>query len=52
MTSAGHDLLDVLREQNFWHKVKKEARELGIALTFEAVKIVASAITHRLMGSK
>jgi hypothetical protein len=35
---AGHDLLDTLRSEAVWERIKITAKEKGLELTFDAVK--------------
>ena len=38
LTWAGHDLLDTIRSQGVWNRIKAVAKTKGIELTFDAVK--------------
>lgn len=38
LTWAGHDLLETIRSDVVWNKIKSTARTKGIELTFDAVK--------------
>lgn len=40
LTWQGHELLDAMRSKTVWHKVKETARQKGIELSFEAVKML------------
>lgn len=40
LTWQGHDLLDTLRSEAVWERIKTTAREKGIELTFDAVKAI------------
>lgn len=44
LTWAGHELLDSIRRDTVWNRVKTVARDKGIDLTFEAVKAIAKAV--------
>src|SRR4051794_20875922 len=47
MTWEGHELLDKIRSETMWNQVKKLAREKGVSLSFEAVKILGTtALKH------
>lgn len=45
MTWEGHELLDKVRSEKLWNRIKTLAREQAIPLSFEAVKILG---THAL----
>lgn len=38
LTWSGHDLLDTIRSQAIWERIKSTAKDKGIELTFESVK--------------
>ena len=38
LTSDGYDLLEALRNQGFWNRVKKAAQEKAVPLTIETLK--------------
>lgn len=38
LTWAGHELLDTIRSQTVWTRVKSLAKDKGLELTFDAVK--------------
>lgn len=42
LTMDGHDLLDTMRTPKVWESVKTTARKLGLELTFEILKTLAS----------
>lgn len=51
MKWEGHELLDKIRSQTVWNQVKTMAREKGISLSFEAVKMLGTtALKHYLGG--
>jgi hypothetical protein len=41
LTWVGHDLLDTIRSKTVWERVKQIAKDKGIELTFDAVKLLA-----------
>lgn len=47
MTWDGHELRDKIRSDTVWNKVKTTAREKGVSLSFDLVKLLA---TKYLMG--
>ncbi|WP_233842201.1 DUF2513 domain-containing protein [Dyella sp. 2HG41-7] len=51
MTWTGHEFLDQIRSQNVWGKVKSQAAEKGLSLTFEVVKSLAGAVTKAILAS-
>lgn len=40
LTWAGYDLLDTIRSQPLWERIKRTAKDKGIELTFDAVKVL------------
>jgi hypothetical protein len=50
MTWEGHELLDKIRSEAVWNQVKKMAREKGVSLSFEAVKILGTAALKHYIG--
>ena len=50
LTWAGHDLLDTLRSKPVWEKIKKTAKDKGIELTFEAVKMLGTFALKSMLG--
>lgn len=44
LSMQGADLLDVLRDQRLWPKIKKKAMDTGLALTWEFIKAAVPAI--------
>lgn len=51
MTFAGHDLLDTIRSDTMWTKIKAVAIAKGIDLTFDAVKAIAGAVVSSWLGA-
>ena len=43
LTNAGYDLLDKIRSDTIWNKVKNTAKEKGLPLIIDTVKTIASA---------
>lgn len=49
LTWAGHEFLDAVRRDTVWARVKTTARDKGLDLSFEVIKISAKlAIEHLL----
>ena len=49
MTWSGQEFLDGIRHKSVWDKIKTNAEEKGVSLTFETIKLlVTSVIKHRL----
>ena len=46
----GHDLLDTLRSKPVWEKIKTLAKDKGIELTFEAVKVLGTSALKAIAG--
>lgn len=40
LTNAGHDLLQAMRSDTLWNKVKKAAKEKGIELSIQSLKFL------------
>lgn len=49
LTWQGHELLSSIRERTLWNRIKEEIREKGLAMSFEAVKAVASELVKRFL---
>jgi len=49
MTWEGHELLDKIRSNTLWNKIKSAARERAIPLSFDAVKILGIDALKRLI---
>ena len=52
LTWAGHDLLDTLRSKPVWERIKATAKDKGIELTFEAVKMLGSLALKSIVGGE
>lgn len=50
ITWQGYNLLDVIRRDGFWSKIKDEAKRRGIALSFDAIGQISKFIMQQLMG--
>lgn len=50
LTWDGHELLDKIRRDTVWNKIKESARTQGVDLSIEVVKVGASLVIARLMG--
>jgi hypothetical protein len=47
MTWEGHELLDKMRSEQLWNRIKTMAREKGVSLSLEAVKFLGThALSH------
>lgn len=51
LTWSGHDLLETMRSQAVWERIKNVAKEKGIELTFEAVKALGKAALDFVLAS-
>ena len=47
LTWQGHDLLDHMRDQGTWNKVRAVIREKGLEVSVDAVKLAASMLVYR-----
>lgn len=51
ITSSGYDLLDSIRSQTVWTKIKTVAKDKGIEVTFDTIKALAAyAVSQILAG--
>ena len=41
MTWKGHELLDSIRQQSAWNRIKKAAMDKGVDLTLDAIMVLA-----------
>jgi Hypothetical protein (DUF2513) len=48
---AGHDLLDTLRSKPVWERIKTIAKDKGIELTFDAVKMLGKSALEWVIAS-
>lgn len=51
MTWEGHELLDKIRSEKIWNRVKTMAREQAVPLSFQAVKILAGRALETLLSA-
>jgi hypothetical protein len=51
LTWAGHDLLDTLRSKPVWERIKATAKDKGIELSFDAVKMLGKAALAAVIGN-
>lgn len=49
MTWAGHEFLDAIRRDTVWNRVREIARDRGIDLSFEVIKVLAVKAIERLL---
>ena len=49
LTWPGHELLDEMRADTTWNKIKDTAREKGIELTFESIKALARFLIEQIL---
>jgi hypothetical protein len=50
MTWQGHELLDKIRSDRVWNRVKALAREQGVSLSFHLVGELAAKVIRALFG--
>lgn len=50
LTMAGHDLLDTMRSKKVWDLIKSSAKNKGIELSLEAIKILGATVIKQLIG--
>ena len=50
LTNAGHDLLDTMRNESVWNKVKEKFTSSGIDMTFDLVVSVGKKIFETMLA--
>lgn len=50
LTWAGHELLDSIRRDTVWNKIKETARVKGVDLGIDAVKAIAALVLAQVLG--
>jgi hypothetical protein len=50
LTSAGHDLLDTIRNESVWKKVKEKFTSTGLDMTFDLVVSVGKKIIEAMLS--
>jgi len=50
LTMAGYDLLDTMRSQPVWEKIKSMAKTKGIELTFDVIKSFSVLAIKQIIG--
>lgn len=50
LTWAGHELLDQIRARSGWQRIQTYARERGIDLSLEAVRLIATTVLKQIIG--
>lgn len=50
LSEAGHDLLETIRSQTVWEKIKQGAKDKGIELTTESVKALGAWALKAMLG--
>lgn len=51
LTNSGHDLLDTIRNETVWKKIKDTFRDKGLDMTFDLVLCVGKKIAEQLLLS-
>lgn len=51
LTWEGHDLLDTIRSKSVWERIKQLAKEKGVELTFDSVKLLAAKALEMTLAS-
>ncbi len=49
MTWEGHELLDSIRGDTAWNRIKSVAKEKGVDLTVDAIKMIAKIVLEGLL---
>jgi len=50
LTWAGHELLDSIRKDTVWNKIKEIARVKGVDLGIDAVRAIAALVLAQVLG--
>ncbi|MBB3213421.1 DNA-binding transcriptional ArsR family regulator [Herbaspirillum sp. Sphag1AN] len=50
LTWEGHEFLDKIRSNSVWNKVKGIAREKGLSMSFDVIKMAAVHVISSLLG--
>lgn len=50
LTWSGHELLDSIRAESLWERIKSTAASKGLDLTFEVVKGISKTITEQIIS--
>lgn len=51
LTMTGYDLLDTMRSSTVWDSIKTTAKDKGIELTFDSIKVLGTYAISKLLGS-
>lgn len=51
LTWSGHELLDSMRTDTIWNRIKDTARQKGIELTVDAIKMLAKYVYEQVISS-
>lgn len=49
ITMAGHDLLDALRDQTVWKRIKDKSKAVGVSISWEFIKAAIPVIMKELV---
>lgn len=50
ITMAGHDLLDALRDQTVWKRIKDKSKAVGVSISWEFIKAAIPVIMKELVN--
>lgn len=50
LTMAGHDLLETMRSQGLWEKIKSTAKSRSIELTVDSIKAIAATLIAKTLA--
>jgi len=51
LTWEGHEFLDSIRRDTVWNRIKTKARDQGVELTIDAIKMIARAVIEGMLRS-
>lgn len=49
ISMEGHDLLDALRDQNVWDRIRDKAKQLGVSLSWEFIKAAVPIVIREML---
>lgn len=50
LTWQGHEFLDSIRESGLWNRIKASARQKGIEMSMETIRLIASSVLKQIIG--
>lgn len=50
LTWSGHELLDKMRDEKLWERIKKAVEEKSLSMSFEVIGLIAKQIAKNKLG--